>query len=94
MGNKVYDEQKPTLTATYAAKALNDQLKKFKNFLVEFGFVSRCNEASDEMITKDYMTATHRNFPNKPETPIYKFTREGFINIGSMFLDYRKNKVD
>ena len=86
----VCDESKPTLNTTHAALLLNTPLQQFKKFLVSFGFVSKRNEASDECIANGYLVQEYRWYPSDPQTPVFKITRDGFINLGAMYVDYRK----
>lgn len=83
---KVWQNDRPTLTIKHAAVLLNTRMCKFKKFLISYGFVSRMGEASDHMIAMGWVDQTYRNFPNRPQTSVIKITREGFCQLGAMYV--------
>lgn len=90
---KVWDDSSPTLSIKHAALLLNTSIRALKSFLIEEGFLSKTGWPDEESVTREHLTLETRNFSKeRVDIPIVKFTREGFIEIGSQFLILRNSK--
>lgn len=94
--NRVWDDEKPTLTIKNVAKLMNTHVSYFKNWLVRNQHIQTAtmegSTPSDDLTSKGWATLTVRRFgtgDKAHDVNITKLTLEGTAQLGAMFLTAR-----